>query len=292
MSESGYLCCWRLISGWVAGVQADYQQHEREERKQLTRGTARLGQIHIDIKQYILMFSSEWFHPHHRAQNSVFVSGYCHINVKIKFWRRSLSHGGGRFTVGLQYSGDVFLLLCGFFKLTLWLEDTIFDFHGAMFLQSECINMIQFSCCLFYKWIPSVFCRLFLTCESGQIYVWVGFKHCCGKNKGSDKVTNPNKCNKNDSKELSACEMRCKMLKLSELSVSKWSWSVESHTMTSTYVLYWSVAHNPCLCWKMLDVGLSPALCWSPVDASLMSPISSPRTYQCWMRYICVLFKN
>lgn len=113
-----------------------------------------------------------------------------------------------------------------------------------------------------------LFSVAFFLRESGQIYAWVGLKHCCGKNKGSDKVTNPNKGNKNDSKELSACEMRCKMLKLSELSVSKWSWSVESHMMTSTCELYWSVAHNPCLCWKMLDIGLSPALCWTPVHAT------------------------
>lgn len=35
-----------------------------------------------------------------------------------------------------------------------------------------------------------------------------------------------------------------------------------------------------------------PLLNPSPRHSSLMSPISSPRTYQCWMRYICVLFKK
>lgn len=71
--------------------------------------------------------------------------------------------------MGLQFNGYLFLLFCGFLKLTLWLEDTDFDLHGAMLLQLECINVfywMQFSCYFFVSHVS-----LFPTCEGGQVYV-------------------------------------------------------------------------------------------------------------------------
>lgn len=64
---------------------------------------------------------------------------------------------------------------------------------------------------------------LFSTCESGQMYVEWDSNINVVKNKAADKVTNPNNCSENDSKELSACEMRHKMPKLFGLSAASHS---------------------------------------------------------------------